>query len=112
MKINIQTLSFHASPHLIEFAENKINKITHYNDMVMEAQLTLKVDRSGAKNNKVCDIRLVVPGNDIYASKRRDSFEAAILEAIEAVKQPLLRWKKQNEKNSLNNISSPGDLEL
>ena len=106
MKINIQSISFHASDHLIEFAENKINKIYRFNEMVMEAHVTLKVDRSGTKNNKICEIRLVVPGNDLYASKRRDSFEAAILETTEALRQPLIRLKKQYEKVSLNNTSS------
>ena len=101
MKINIQSLSFHASDKLIDFAGDKINKLSQYSEMVMEAQVILKVDKSGTKNNKFCEIRLPIPGNDLFASKQCHSFEEAILKTVEALKQQLLRWKAKYQKAPL-----------
>lgn len=98
MKINIQSLSFHASDKLIDFVGNKINKLSQYSQKVMEAQVILKVDKSGTRNNKFCEIRLAIPGNDLFASKQCHSFEEAILKTVEALKQQLLRWKAKYQK--------------
>ena len=38
MKINIQSLAFHASDPQIELVENKINELNCYIEMIMEAQ--------------------------------------------------------------------------
>ena len=97
MKINIQSLSFNASDKLIDFAEDKISKLSQYSGQVMEAQVTLKVIKS-ATSIKVCEIKLAIPGNDLFASKQSNSFEEAILKSTEALKQQLLTWKEKNQK--------------
>lgn len=91
MEINVQSLSFQASNRLIDFAENKIGKLSQYSQRVMEAHVILKFDKSGTKNNKFCEIRLAIPGNDLFASKQ-----------CHALKQQLLRWKNKNQEMSLN----------
>lgn len=98
MKINIQSLSFSASDKLIDFAEDRISKLSQYSGQVMEAQVTLKAVKSATKNSKVCEIKLAIPGNDLFASKQCNSFEEAILKSSEALKQQLLTWKEKNQK--------------
>ena len=56
----------------------------------MEAQVVLKIDKSDTQSNKLCEILLAIPGNDLFASKQCPSFEEAILKTIEALKQQLL----------------------
>jgi putative sigma-54 modulation protein len=97
MKINIQSLSFNASDKLIDFAEDKISKLSQYSGQVMEAQVTLKAVKSPT-SIKVCEIKLAIPGNDLFASKQSNSFEEAILKSTEALKQQLLTWKEKNQK--------------
>ena len=101
MKIDIQTLSFQANDKLLDFAEDKLNKLGQYSEQVMEAQMTLRIDRSGTRHNKFCQIRLVIPGYDLFASKQCQSFEEAILKACEALKQQMARWKSNYQKVSL-----------
>ena len=98
MKINIQSLSFHANDKLIDFAEDKISKLSQYSERVMEAQVILKSVKSATKNNSVCEIKLAIPGNDLFSSKQCDSFEEAILKSTYALKQQLLTWKEKNQK--------------
>jgi putative sigma-54 modulation protein len=89
MKINIQELSFQASDTLIDFTEDKVKNLYQYNDEITEANVILKVDRSGTKQDRFCQIRLTIPGNDIIASKQCQSFEESILKTCEAIKKQL-----------------------
>ena len=98
MKINIQSLSFHANDKLIDFAEDKISKLSQYSERAMEAQVILKNVKSATKNNKICEIKLAIPGNDLFSSKQCNSFEEAILKSSYALKQQLLTWKEKNQK--------------
>ena len=98
MKINVQSISFQASDKLIDFAKDKISKLTQYSGRLMEANVMLKSVRSATGNNKICEIKLAIPGNDLFASKQCDSFEEAILKSSEALKQQLLTWKEKNQK--------------
>jgi len=102
MKINIQSLSFHASDKLIDYAEDKISKLSQYSDRIIGAQVTLRVDRSGTRDNKVCEVILEIPGKDLFAGRQCHSFEEAILRTSEALKQQLLRWKRKYHKASFN----------
>lgn len=98
MKINIQSFSFQANDKLIDFAKDKISKLTQYSGRVMEAQVTLKAVKSATRNSKICEIKLAIPGNDLFASKQCNSFEEAILKSSEALKQQLLTWREKNQK--------------
>lgn len=89
MKINIQELSFQASNNLIDFTEDKVRNLSHYNDEITEANVILKVDRSDTKHDRFCQIRLTIPGNDIIASKQCQTFEESILKTCEAIKKQL-----------------------
>jgi putative sigma-54 modulation protein len=95
MRINIQSPSFHASEKLIDFAEDKAGKLAHYSDRIIDVNILLKTDKSDTRDNKLCEIKLSVPGNDLFARKQCASFEEAILNTVEALKQQLVRWKEK-----------------
>lgn len=97
MKINIQSPSFHPSDKLLDFANDKVSKLSQYSDQIIEAQVLMRVDKSDIKSNKLCEIRLSVPGNDLFASKQCPSFEDAILKTVEALRQQLISWKEKTQ---------------
>ncbi|HEX5169626.1 MAG TPA: HPF/RaiA family ribosome-associated protein [Cyclobacteriaceae bacterium] len=101
MKIDIQTLSFYPDEKLLDFAEEKLDKLGQYSEQIIEAQMSLRFDRSATRNNKFCQIRLVVPGYDLFASKQSHSFEEAILRTCEALKQQMSRRKSNYQRVSL-----------
>lgn len=93
MKINMQSLHFKASENLKEFVDEKVGKLFRYDDKIISADVTLFSDDGKNIDNKVCEIRLVVPGYDDFVKKNAASFEEAILEAVEIL-QKILRRKK------------------
>ena len=44
-------------------------------------------------DNKVCEIRLAVPGNDLFAKKHSDSFEDAVTKVIDALREQIEKMK-------------------
>jgi putative sigma-54 modulation protein len=102
MKINIQSLSFHASDKLTDFTLDKVSKLKQYTERIMHAEVVLKTDKSETKDNKVCEIRLAIPGSDLFASKRQSTFEDAVLRTVDALKQQLISWKERTQNNSDN----------
>ncbi len=93
MKINLQSLHFKASDNIKEFVEDKVGKLSHFDDKILSADVTLFSDDGKSIDNKVCEIRLVVPGCDDFVKRNAGSFEEAIADAVETL-QKILRRKK------------------
>lgn len=93
MKINLQTLHFKANHKLKNFVDEKVSKLARFDDSIISAEVTLTEDGNSV-DNKVCDIRLVVPGNDDYVKKTAVSFEEAIAEAVDTLQKLLTERKR------------------
>jgi putative sigma-54 modulation protein len=89
MKISIQSPDFKADAKLTDLITEKIEKLGKFNDRIQEAMVTLKLDRSETKENKICEIRLGVPGNDLFASRQCKSFEEAAAKTADALKSQI-----------------------
>lgn len=95
MKVNLQSLHFKASEQLKEFINEKVGKLFHLNESIISAEVTLVANDIKIPNNKVCEIRLVVPGYDDFVKKEAASFEEAVLAAVETLQKVLRRKKEQ-----------------
>jgi putative sigma-54 modulation protein len=96
MKINLQSLHFKASDNLKEFVDEKVSKLSHFDDKIISADVTLFADDGKSVENKVCEIRLVVPGYDDFVKKNGESYEAATLDAVDTLQKILRRKKDKN----------------
>jgi len=98
MKINLQTLKFKAKPELIEFLNEKVGKLSRFDDKIISADVTLSLDSAPVRENKICDIRLIVPGNDDFVKKNAATFEEAIQNCVDILQKVLHRKKDQVQK--------------
>ena len=92
MKVNIQSVGFTAQSRLLEFVEQKVGKLLKFEDRIEGAEGYLKLE-SGQEERKVAEIKLLVSGEDLFASKQANSFEEATDEATEALRRQLLKRK-------------------
>ena len=90
MDIIIQSLGFTAGEGLEKFVHEKLEKFNK-ESTIIRANVTLFIGSDGNPNKYCCEIRLEVPGNDLFVKKNADSFEKAIVSASEA----LLRSRKR-----------------
>ncbi len=95
MDIKIHSLRFDADEKLQSFIETKVNKLGQYYDHILAAEITLRLDKSDNLENKVADIKLEIPGNDLYSKRQARSFEQATDLATEAIRKQLKKTKEK-----------------
>ena len=98
MKVSIKSVHFKADSKLEQFIEKKVSKLSGMYEGILGSDITLKVDKAETKDNKVAEIRLQVPGYDLYAKKQCDSFEEAADTAVSAIKKQLEKHKGKFKK--------------
>ncbi len=95
MKTTIQTPDFKATQELLDFVDAKIQRLEHISNRIIEAKVCLKLDKSSTRDNKICEIRMVIPGNDLFVERKSHSFEVATTEAADVVKHQLVKWAEK-----------------
>lgn len=100
MNVTVHSLHFDADSKLINFIKEKLAKLTLFHDGILSADVTLRIGPDGERpENKHAEIRLAVPGNDLFAKRRAASFEEAAVNAIEA-----LRSQAEKDKTRLREV--------
>ncbi|MBR0176112.1 MAG: ribosome-associated translation inhibitor RaiA [Bacteroidales bacterium] len=98
MKVMINSVHFKADSKLEDFITQKVEKLCSKYSEVINAEVSLKLDNTDTPENKIADIRLILRGDDLYASKQSKSFEEAIDTSIDALKKQLEKYKGKNTK--------------
>ena len=93
MKINIKSLKFRAKKELKDFVNEKVSKLSRFDEKIISAEVTLTLENAGIPENKLCEIRLVVPGNDDFVKKSAATFEEAIHNSVDVLQKVLDRKK-------------------
>jgi putative sigma-54 modulation protein len=96
MKVKVSALHFDADQALIDFTSERINKLETFYDKIIEGEVTFRVDKSDSKENKVAEIKLNIPGKDLFAKKQCKSFEEAVDQTVEALRRQLRKQKTKN----------------
>jgi putative sigma-54 modulation protein len=95
MKVNISSLHFKSDVKLEEFIREKASKLTSHFDGVMGCDVTLRLDPAQDNQNKIVEMRLMIPGNDLFSKKQARSFEEATDNAVDALRRQLQRYKEK-----------------
>ena len=93
MKVMINSVHFRASSDLEAFITQKVEKVCSKFSEVIGAEVTLKLDNTDTPENKIADIRLMLKGDDLFASKQCKTFEEATDLAVDALKKQLEKYK-------------------
>jgi len=97
MKINTQTVNFNADATLIDFLDNRVQKLEMFFDHIIDVDVFLKVENTSVKENKIAEFKVYVPKDSIVVKKQCKSFEEAIDTACEAVERGLVKWKEKRK---------------
>lgn len=97
MKVNVQTPNFTAKDELLEFVQNKLSKLEQFYDKIVFADVFLKVQKTSEKENKVVEVLLSIPGDEVMVKKEAKTFEEAIDEVVGALERQLKK-RKQKQK--------------
>jgi ribosome hibernation promoting factor len=92
MDVIIQSLGFKHSQNLESYINEKLDKLNP-SDHIIRANVTMFQGPDRTTPNDYCEIRLEVPGPDLFVKESSDHFEQAIDECINKL-QSILRKQK------------------
>ena len=95
MKIRIQSIHFDADKKLLEFIQEKVDKLVHFHDHILGGEVVLKLDKSSDMKNKIVQISIQIPGTDLMAKEQCRSFEEAIDLCVEALSRQIKKHKEK-----------------
>jgi putative sigma-54 modulation protein len=97
MNIKISSLHFDADIKLEEFIKDKISKFIKKHEYVIGSEVILKLENTNTLENKIVEIKLIIPGNDVFAKKQSKSFEEATDQVLDALNKQLIKRKEKNK---------------
>jgi len=95
MNIQIHSVRFDADKKLIDFVHQKLEKLTQFDEEIVNAEVYLRLDKDQERENKITEIKLELPGGPLFAKKQTKSFEEATDEAIDALKKQITKHKQK-----------------
>jgi putative sigma-54 modulation protein len=93
MQIQVQSIHFDADIKLIQFIEEKLSKLSTFHDRIISGQVFLRLDKSDDAANKIAEIKLSIPGKDLFASRQCRTFEEATDVAVDALRRQIQKHR-------------------
>jgi len=98
MDIKIHSIRFDADVKLLNFIKGKVDKLVLFYDDIIGAEVFLRLDNSQDLENKVVEIRLTIPGNELFAKRQTKTFEESTDLAVEALRRQIRKHKTKLNK--------------
>jgi putative sigma-54 modulation protein len=95
MKAQMHSIRFDADQKLIDFVQKKLDKLETFYDRIIDAEVFMRVENDDSKENKIIEIKMNIPGEQLFAKTQSKSFEAAADEATEALRRQLKKFKEK-----------------
>ena len=92
MEIKLKALKFDAGEKLTAFVEKKVARLAKFVDGVAEEA---EVSLEDIKEGKKAKIQIRIPGDNLIIERVADTFENAITECVDAMKEKLTRTKEK-----------------
>src|ERR1700722_3043349 len=95
MQVKIQSIHFDADKTLLQFIQNKVDKLGHYYDGIMGGEVFLRVEKSKDTHNKIAEIKLQTRTGELFAKKQCKTFEEAVTESADALSMQVKKHKER-----------------
>ena len=97
MRIQMHAVRFTADQSLLDFIQKKLDKLDTFHDHIINAEVFLKLEgpETAKVKDKVVEVRLNIPGKELFVVNRNKSFEGAIEHLMDVLKDKLVRCKEK-----------------
>ncbi|MDI9309974.1 MAG: ribosome-associated translation inhibitor RaiA [Limnohabitans sp.] len=95
MKVNVHAVNFNVDKKLVDFTDERVNKLEKFYDKIISADVFMKVEQTSEKENKVVETKVIVPGDEFIVKKTCKSFEEGIDLSVESLERLLLKRKEK-----------------
>ena len=95
MRLQMHSIHFDADIKLIAFIQKKLDKLETFYDRVIDGEVFMRLENDNSKENKIIEIKLNIPGDQLFAKTKSKSFEAAADDAVEALRRQIKKHKEK-----------------
>ena len=93
MRVHVQSINFNADVKLVRFIESKVDNLEKFYDRIIDAEVFLKVQNTSEKENKIAEIKVNIPGDELIAKKQCKTFEEGVDLATDSLRRQLRKKK-------------------
>jgi putative sigma-54 modulation protein len=95
MKVNVHAVGFSVDRKLVDFTQQRLDKLEKFYDKIVSSDVFFKVEKTSEKENKVAELKIHVPGDDFMVKKQCKTFEEAVELAAESLERLLVKRKEK-----------------
>lgn len=97
MRLQMHSIHFDADPKLLSFIQTKLAKLDAIYDRITSGEVFLRLDKSESSKmrDKTLEVKINIPGGELFVKERAKTFEEATDVAIEALKIQLKKFKEK-----------------
>ena len=95
MKVSVHAVNFSVDKRLVDFIQERLDKLEKYYDKVVSADVFLKVEKTSEKENKIVEVKINVPGDEFLVKKQCKTFEEALELSAESLQRMLVKRKEK-----------------
>ncbi len=95
MEIKVHAIHFTADKKLIDFIHAKLGKLELLFDNITACEVYLKLDKDQEKENKIVELKMLIPGKTLVAKKQCRTFEEAADLSVEALRKQVSKHKEK-----------------
>ena len=95
MDIQVHSVHFTADKKLVDFINEKVGKLELFYDNIIAGEVFLRLDKDQEGENKVAEVKILIPGKELFAKKQCKSFEEATDLAVEALRKQVEKHKEK-----------------
>jgi putative sigma-54 modulation protein len=95
MRIKVQSIHFDADQKLLGFIQEKVDKLIHFYEDIIDGEVFLRLDKSSNSENKITEIKINAPGKVMFAKEQCRTFEEATDTAVEALRKQITKHKEK-----------------
>lgn len=92
----MHSIHFDADIKLLDFIQKKTDKLNTFYDRIIDGEVFMRLEKNDVEN-KVVEIKLNIPGSQLFAKEQSKSFEAATDLAVEALRRQLKKFKEKQK---------------
>lgn len=96
MDFKVNSVNFTVDQKLVNFIHEKVKKLELMNGGIISSEVFLRVDKNSTKENKVAEVKLLMPGQELFAKKQCKSFEEAADQVVDALKKQVEKYKTKH----------------
>ena len=96
MKIRVQSIHFTADSKLLDFIQKKVDKLDQFFDNIISGDVYLKLENVEHDANKISEIKMQIPGEQLFAKEQCKTFEEATDLAVESIIKQVNKHKTKS----------------